>query len=369
MRLGIAYLLSAVSCCAASKIGDWAQCQQSCKWQTLGFTVNTSKAKELYRGCEPPSDVRTANRPSLVVIGIQKGGTGSLTRIFRGKSWRKDICWLHKEGDFWSQWRLARRRPAAHIVKLEYFDRNWKHCRDDQARAEKTPELFNSGWAPLRMCEGLGQQKLLLLLRNPVHRALSGFYQSSGTTVLDGISGASAMFFDMYARIEVALVKECAGLPSGNPEADWHRMQAYESCCKAVSKRFLSKPWPGCQCRPSGPRSKYCTHFGHVYANAVRRGIYVHFLKFWFTYHRAEDIVIYKAEDFFEQQATVVGEIGCFAKPSIGCEVSTARVQSINSQRTGHEPMWNSTRRMLMEFYEPYNKDLDQLLGREMNWW
>ena len=95
----------------------------------------------------------------------------------------------------------------------------------------------------------------------------------------------------------------------------------------------------------------------------------MHFLKLWFTYHRAEDILIYKSEDFFQQQATVVGEIGCFAKPSIGCEVSAEEEHSANSARKGHDPMWNSTKRMLMEFYEPYNKQLDQLLGREMNWW
>merc|ERR1712129_626886 len=91
-------------------------------------------------------------------------------------------------------------------------------------------------------------------------------------------------FFDPYARIEVAIVKYCASLPSGTEEDTW-RSRAFRSCCNAVTKRFLPQAWPGCSCTPSGPKNADCTGFGHRTANAIRRGIYVHYLRIWLTYH------------------------------------------------------------------------------------
>merc|ERR1740123_1843131 len=130
-------------------------------------------------------------------------------------------------------------------------------------------------------------------------------------------------------------------------------------------------PWPFCDCSPTKPKSESCTLTGHRVGMAVRRGLYAHYLRLWLRYHRPEDLLIFRSEDFFEHEQQVQSEVTCFARPSDGCRLTAAtiRTDQQNSASKGREGMWESTEQMLKKFYATYNVELDALLGRKMSWW
>jgi len=207
------------------------------------------------------------------------------------------------------------------------------------------------------------------LLRNPVKRAYSGFYEAEKTLVAAGIPQTAAAF-DMYARIEVDLVRECNSMPTGDPDQDARRAIGFQPCCEKVARRYTSIRWPGCHCETKSPNSAVCTQFGYRGATMVRRGLYSHFLKLYLTYHRVEDLLIYCSEDFFKQPVEAAQEFACFARgPAAGCDTQLSENSNQNSATSGQEAMLPSTVKLLQEFYEPYNRELEELVGRPMRWW
>lgn len=236
---------------------------------------------------------------------------------------------------------------------------------------EKSPELSLMGWVPLRLCQSLPRQRLMMMLRNPVKRAISGFYQGSRgfkrNAGMNQTRWLTSQDFDMFAHIEVDLIRECESMPTGDPAKDAASAIGYKSCCEVVARRHTSLPWPACHCKDQ--RDRHCTHFGARIANVIRRGLYSRFLKLFFTYHRAEDVLLYRSEDFFSYPNDVFKEVACFARPSVGCDTEPSKVKSKHSAIKGHEPIWPSTEKFLREFYEPYNTELEELIGRKMFWW
>lgn len=339
----------------------------------MGFQANSTEAVSLYRGCKAKIPTRLKDqvareKPSLVIIGAQKTGTTSLDLMSAPV---QSMCFIRQEVHFWDQWQVAMHPPAYHVLRLNYFTKYFGKCNKTQYMIEKTPSLLNTPWVPRRMCQSLGQQRLMVLLRNPVKRALSGFYQNSNFWKKEVGLNTSASLFDTYAKIEVALVKKCpTALPTGDPSHDKAKAATFRACCNRVAKGYIHKKWPGCRCISHGISDNSCTMTGHRFANAIRRGLYAHWLRIWLQYHRPEDLLIFRAEDFFERAEETHAEMTCFAHPKSGCKKQPAvKEKQANSKATSSHGMWASTEQMLKDFYTPYNNELDALLGRKMRWW
>ena len=90
-----------------------------------------------------------------------------------------------------------------------------------------------------------------------------------------------------------------------------------------------------------------------------------------YQYHRSEDVLVVRSEDFFvEDNSRVVRDIVAFASPHLARDEDWEAVKTIhvNSKVDSQEPMLNETRDMLQEFYGKHNAALERLLGHRMEW-
>jgi len=279
----------------------------------------------------------------------------------------------HRLGEphFWDEAAFLSTSPSSEDMKRYYS--GWAHCRDEEALFEKSPNYFIQPWAPRRLCEVLGRPKLVHLLRNPIDRAYSAYYQGRKW----GKQTRTPRDFDLVARMEVALVKKC---PAGalrsehasGAEINSKKGSSYRSCCKRIAKHFRQDPYKVCMCKPRTDRNYHCdpTSGSHSFFYLVRTGMYAHHLRLWFKYHRVRDMLILRSEDFFARMPEGLGEISCFLQPEDRtCLAEGLDSTKQNSATDGHRSMWKRTRRHLMDFYKTYNQELEALLGRKMSWW
>lgn len=337
--------------------------------RTIGIHAVSVEAVNLYRGCQRQAVVSEFKHtpPHVVIIGVQHGGTTSAQKALSGA---KGVCRRPGyEVHFFDRLEWMNQTVTTKAV-LEY-QALWKSCSPRSVTYEKTPNYYMQTWAPLRMCEVFGSMNLVIFLRNPVDRAWSSYFQGSKVVSLP----RDAEGFDRLARMEIAIVSHCGGVPSVDFAADLSAQNEFHQCCSKVSKDFRYSSWPGCK-KPSADSKKEYHYglFGDKRASQVRMGLYVYHLRHYFHYFATSDVIVYRSEDLFNNMTSVLAEVASFGKIHIGNiwkmrkSIRPAHA-NVNVGGQNSMKMWNSTRKVLQEFYTPYNNQLDALLGRKMMWW
>ena len=113
--------------------------------------------------------------------------------------------------------------------------------------------------------------------------------------------------------------------------------------------------------------------FGQWCSTHVRAGVYVKHLRLWYRYTRREDILLVRSEDLFadpsgvadEVVARLVGSDAAAVAAAVAAANPVGRVQAHATPAAGME---EGTRRLLEEFYRPYNRELYALVGRDLGW-
>ena len=105
-------------------------------------------------------------------------------------------------------WRL---QPVSSTAMASYASTEFGHCTsEDEVVFEKSPNYNLQAWTARRMCEVLGTPRLVVLLREPVARAYSAFWQFNHDETPSDFSGGiipmSAEGFHTLAVVEAALV-------------------------------------------------------------------------------------------------------------------------------------------------------------------
>jgi hypothetical protein len=100
-------------------------------------------------------------------------------------------------------------------------------------------------------------------------------------------------------------------------------------------------------------------HSGH---QVVDRGIYVKSLREYFKRFTKEQTLVVRSEDLFINPEATVGEILDHLK------VTQIKLEYKNFRRSNPKPLPEHTRKILSDFYRPYNKELCNFLGRDMQW-
>lgn len=96
----------------------------------------------------------------------------------------------------------------------------------------------------------------------------------------------------------------------------------------------------------------------------IDKGIYINSIRRWFSEFEPERFLILKTEDLYEKTQDVYAKAIKFLGIVEGHELkepSMFRTQD-------YEPMDNSTRRYLEDFYHKFNKELYDFIGRDMGW-
>ncbi|MEP6515420.1 tetratricopeptide repeat protein [Microcoleus vaginatus] len=238
--------------------------------------------------------------PNFIIIGSQRCGTTSLYTYLAQHP--QILTPIKKEMDFFSwhfdrgiDWYLAHFPP---MPRGEQF-----------VTGEASPSYFDSREAPERLYSLFPEAKLIVLLRNPVDRAISQFYRLTGLNW-------EARSLDRVISDEIERLNQ-------NPE-------------------YIIGEEPG---------------------NYLARGRYIEFIKNWRTFFPQEQLLIVKSEDFYADTAGIVQQVLEFLDLP---EYQLSEYQNANPG--SYQRVNESVRDRLSDYFRPYNQELEEYLGRQFDW-
>ena len=237
--------------------------------------------------------------PDFIIIGAQKSGTTSLYHYLYQHP--RVISSIVKEINFWSRdfdqgldWYLAQFPPSPRRRKL--------------LTGEASPSYLNTREAPERLSQTFPKMKLIVLLRNPVNRAISHYYHwQRENWASDSLQDA---------------IKQ-----------DIQQLESHE-------KDYWNQP--------------------HSY---VGRGVYIKFLKKWMSLFPPEQFLIIKSEDFYENPAKTLSQVYRFL------EIPNRKLEDFKPYNSGsYSSVDPDILTTLQDYFKPYNEELEEFLGRKLNW-
>ncbi|UNU24523.1 tetratricopeptide repeat-containing sulfotransferase family protein [Microcoleus vaginatus] len=245
-------------------------------------------------------DLKPVQFPNFIIIGSQRCGTTSLYTYLAQHP--QILTPIKKEMDFFSwhfdrgiDWYLAHFPP---MPPGEQF-----------VTGEASPSYFDYREAPARLYNLFPEAKLIVLLRNPVDRAISQFYRLADLNW-------EARSLDRVISDEIERLNQ-------NPE-------------------YIIGEEPG---------------------NYLARGRYIEFIKNWRTFFPREQLLILKSEDFYAGAATTVKQVLEFLDLP---EYQLSEYQNANPGF--YQPVNQSIRDWLSDYFRPYNQELEEYLGRQFDW-
>ncbi len=238
----------------------------------------------------------SVKKPNFIIIGTQKGGTTSLYYYLAQHP--QIVPSLIKEIDYWShkyerglEWYLAHFLP-----QLE---------RGSFLTGEATPSYLDSQGVAEKISQVFPDIKIIVLLRNPVERAISHYYQW------------------------VSLKWESRSLK-----------EAIQSEINQSQDSFWNQP------------NSY-----------LARGVYVEFIKAWMEIFPREQILILKSEDFYTNPAQSLTQIFKFLDLP---DYSLSEYKPYNAR--SYPEIDDELQENLKNYYTPYNQALEDVLEMKFNW-
>jgi hypothetical protein len=245
--------------------------------------------------------------PDFLIAGAQKAGTTSLHAY---------LC-QHPDVD----------SPVT--KEVHFFDHEFQrgpgwyraHFRRPSGATsitgESTPYYLFHPLAPARAAELLPGCKLIVVLRNPIDRAYSHHNHERAL-------GFEDLSFERAVAIEAERLEGEEELLLGNPH--------YRS-------------------------------WAHQHYSYLGRGRYAEQLERWLELFADEQLLILSAEDLFEDPLKVVAE----AQEFLGLElVAPADVEAKNAR--SYAPIAAEVRATLSASFDPHNRRLYRLVGRDFGW-
>jgi hypothetical protein len=184
---------------------------------------------------------------------------------------------------------------------------------------ESSPYYLAHPLAPARVNETLPGVKMICMLRNPVDRAISSYYNQKRLGI------------ETSGTFEEAIEKEN------------ERIQGHE-------ERLRNDP-------------RYSS-FAHKYFAYLHRGDYAHQLQNWYKTFPASQILIIQSESFYADPSTH------FLNALQFLGLKAWEPQQYKSFNTGgdYEKMDPALRSRLLDYYRPKNEILFQLIGQRFDW-
>ncbi len=269
--------------------------------------------------------IATAQRrvlPDFLIIGTKKGGTTSL------------INWLVRHPAVCRMFPPAQRLKSAHYFDINYWrGLRWyrSHFATEAAQrrieqrlgarpvtGEASPYYMFHPAVPGRVLETVPEVRIIALLRDPVSRAYSNYWDRRATGTED------------LPTFEEALAAEPARL-------------AGVDASQLANPRFYS--------------------FDHDNHSYLARGRYLEHLRPWLEQFPAEQLLILRAESLFSEPAETFTRVQRFLNIP---EHDPGPLVRYNER--SRPPMLDATRAWLADYYRPHNAALYDALGQDMGW-
>ncbi len=249
--------------------------------------------------------------PSFLLIGAQKGGTTSLFHYLCQHpcfvpAYKKEINYFAAEYGQGERW------YRAHFPLKSEIDWIARTHRRPAMTGDATTWYIDHALAPARAAALVGDAKIVVLLRNPVRRAISHYHHA----VAYGLETAET-FAEALALEEERRRSEAAF------EGPHHRHRSYRA-----------------------------------------RGVYADQLQRWFEAYPRERVLVLGAHEMRANPRATLDQVCDFV--GLGPVPGAVDFAIHNSRR--YDPQPDSVLEQLQAFYAPHNARLFALLGREFPW-
>ena len=238
--------------------------------------------------------------PNFIIIGSQRCGTTSLYTYLAQHP--QILTPIKKEMDFFS-WHFDRGIDwyLAHFPPMP--------VGEQFLTGEASPSYFDCRKAPERLYSAFPEVKLVVLLRNPVDRAISQFYRLT--------------------------------------DLNWE-VRSLDRAISDEIERLNQNP---------------AYIIGEEPGNYLARGRYIEFIKNWLAFFPREQLLVLKSEDLYAGAAATVSQVLEFLDLP---EYQLPEYQNANPG--SYQPINESVRDCLSDYFKPYNQELEEYLGRQFDW-
>lgn len=252
----------------------------------------------------------TGSLPNFVVIGAQKGGTTYFYDLLSHHphvrpAVSKEIHYFDARFDKGIGWYRRRFPPPV-----------WKDGRKT-ITGEATPYYLFHPFVAERMAESVPGARLIALLRNPVDRAYSHYHHEVR-------KGREPLSFEEALEAEQERLR-----------GEREKMLEDEHYVSRVHREF----------------------------SYLSRGLYLDQVLRFSKYFDSEQVLVLKSEDFFGHPEKTLRCVLAFL------DLPDWEPQSwTDLDRGAYAPMNLSTKRRLLEYFEPHNQRLYEYLGMDFGW-
>ncbi len=264
---------------------------------TLHQEIANYKLKQRCPDLSPQIPLKSP-QVNLTIIGAQKSGTSSLY-YYLEKHPNISVS-IKKELHFWSlHYEKGQTWYRSHFLPIPE-GQVWR-------TGEASPTYLDSPETPERMYHEYPDMKLIVLLRNPISRAISHYYHW-------------VRLKKESRPLDIALTEQLAEIP------DWDDV---------ISIR---------------------NHY-------IARGCYVKFLEKWLRFFPREQMLVIPSERFQDHPSDIVQTVHSFLK------IPPKPLENLEYYNVGEYHVENpSLKSQLQDFYAPYTQDLETLLGQSFPW-
>lgn len=253
--------------------------------------------------------------PDFLIIGVQRGGTTSLYHYLLQHpdvygATTKQVEYFSNNYDKTTTWYRS------------HFPMRWRRTLHERLDKPFVTGEASTGYMLIRTAARrakklLPDTKIIVLLRNPVNRAYSHYNH----VVKNGKENLS---------FRKAVEKE-------QERIEGERQKTEQD--------------------PSYISSAYRTH------TYLTRGKYTEFLRPWFEQYDREKMMILKSENLFQNPRDTTNKVFRFLGIQ---EHELKNYHQINNRK--YDEIDDDLREELKAYYQEYNADLEELIGRDMDW-
>jgi hypothetical protein len=264
--------------------------------------------------------------PSAIIIGAKKCGTRALLKFIGA---HPNVSTAGAEVHFFDRF---------YHMGLDWYRDQMPLSNDHQITMEKTPKYLIDDHVPERVHNMNPNTKIIVVLRNPVVRAVSEYVQSQ------------------WRKKRKALQSEESN--------DSIETKNFEKMLYKKNTREIQIDW-----------------------SVVRNGLYVKYIKKWSEYFPIEQILFVNGEQLIKEPHIEIDKLQRFLnlKPVIKKEhfvhdkrkgfaciikpIDSKQVKCLNEQKGRTHPNLSSEiLQDLEEYYRPFNRELFKLINQEP-WW
>ncbi|MGK2955522.1 MAG: sulfotransferase domain-containing protein [Solirubrobacterales bacterium] len=255
--------------------------------------------------------------PDFIVIGVHKGGTTSVYEYLAQHpqvvpAFEKELQYFTS---FFDNDERSYRAKFPNVARMGAVRRRAGRA----ATGEASPSYISNPRAPARVRAMVPEARLVLLLRNPVDRAVSAFHHNKKKTPWE----------------DLATFSEAVDRELGELSDELELVLADDS-------RSLEE------------------YLHHCY---LRRGVYLEQIKWWHAHFPPEQLLILQYERLSTSPEALLLEI----EQHLGLEPWVPdELERFNTNT--YPDLEDDLRRKLVEYFAPHNEELFEYLGERFDW-